>query len=978
MRWSLIASNRTQSKRIKPKIVERPNFICFMKNSLLWLNIVKSEAIPRFVRNLLVLAVVPACSLAFLLPAQAAPQILSGHVPAITKKLTSTGRLEPGRHLDLAIGLPLRNREKLTNLLEELYRPASPNFRQYLTADQFTDSFGPSQKDYDAIVAFAKSHGLTIRGTHPNRTLVDVSGSVAEIEKAFHVQMRVYQHPTETRTFFAPDTEPTLDLDTPVLAISGLDDYVRPRPQLRYSGAPVTPEIRTLGGGGSGGGGGGVGGPGGSGSGGTYIGYDFRNAYAPNVTLDGTGQYLGLFELTGYDADDITDYEGEAGLPDVNLVNILIDGFDGDDTNIDYAIECTADIEMSISMAPGLAGVLVYEGPTPIYEAPIETNYVQYSSTTAQINDVFNQMATDNMASQLSCSYQMDINESTVQIFQQFAAQGQSFFQGSGDSGAYVGPIVEPADDPYLTVVGGTTLNTDSDGSWASEVVWLTPASEDPIFGNTPEAASGGGFSLTYEIPTWQQGISMTANQGSTTMRNLPDVALVANNVDIVWGNDLLGESFDFPEAGTSLATPLWAGFMALVNQQAAANGQARIGFANPALYAIGKSTHYGACFHDIKSGNDYTPTSPTKYAATTGYDLCTGWGTPTGMNLINALLAPPAEELVITPPLGFISSGPGGGPFSSTSETFTLSNIGQAPVNWSLVSTSSWLSVSAAAGTLVPGGAASITVNLNSAASNYLIGNYSGNIVIANLTDGTTQNRQFDLDVGNGGFETGDFTDWNFVGSNDLCFALAGDDVEVAGTNALPGADDELFVHSGLYGAYLGEFPTDGSLSQSVTTTAGQRYVISFWLTSVPYQGSTTPNDFSATWNGSTLYGQTNLDAFGWTNMEFVVTANSASGTLQFNFNNVPGAFGLDDVSVETIPPPVLLPATITNNTITLSWSSVPNVVYQLQAAGDLTNPTWTNVMSTITATNGVVSVSPSIGAVSQLFYRVVQLPSP
>ena len=160
------------------------------------------------------------------------------------------------------------------------------------------------------------------------------------------------------------------------------------------------------------------------------------------------------------------------------------------------------------------------------------------ATTTAQINDVLNRMATDNLAKQLSCSYQMDINISTVQIFQQFAAQGQSFFQASGDSGAYPGAIDEPADDPYITVVGGTTLTTSSAGGpWKSETVWLTPASIDPLLDTpTPEEASGGGVSLTYPIPVWQQGISMTANQGSTTMRNLPDVAMVANNVNVCVG----------------------------------------------------------------------------------------------------------------------------------------------------------------------------------------------------------------------------------------------------------------------------------------------------------------------------------------------------------------------------------------------------------------------------------------------------------
>ena len=92
---------------------------------------------------------------------------------------------------------------------------------------------------------------------------------------------------------------------------------------------------------------------------------------------------------------------------------------------------------------------------------PLGTNYIQDASTTAQINDVLNRMATDDLAKQLSCSYGFDINLSTVQIFQQYAAQGQSFFLASGDGGAFPAAIDEPADDPYITVVGGTTLTTD-------------------------------------------------------------------------------------------------------------------------------------------------------------------------------------------------------------------------------------------------------------------------------------------------------------------------------------------------------------------------------------------------------------------------------------------------------------------------------------------------------------------------------------
>jgi hypothetical protein len=119
--------------------------------------------------------------------------------------------------------------------------------------------------------------------------------------------------------------------------------------------------------------------------------------------------------------------------------------------------------------------------PTPQDVPPLGTNYIQDATTTAQINDVLNRMATDDLAKQLSCSYGFDINLSTVQIFQQYAAQGQSFFLASGDAGAFSGAVDEPADDPYITVVGGTTLTTTSAGAWSSETAWLTPASNDPL-----------------------------------------------------------------------------------------------------------------------------------------------------------------------------------------------------------------------------------------------------------------------------------------------------------------------------------------------------------------------------------------------------------------------------------------------------------------------------------------------------------------
>ena len=150
-----------------------------------------------------------ACALFFLcftISSHAAErQILRHHVPAAVAHLKPVGRLAISERLDLAIGLPLRNQEALTNLLQRIYDPTSPEYHHYLLPEQFMEMFGPTEQDYQAVIAFAKLNGLTVTGTHPNRMLVDVSGSVAEIERTFHLALRIYPHSAEARTFFAPD-----------------------------------------------------------------------------------------------------------------------------------------------------------------------------------------------------------------------------------------------------------------------------------------------------------------------------------------------------------------------------------------------------------------------------------------------------------------------------------------------------------------------------------------------------------------------------------------------------------------------------------------------------------------------------------------------------------------------------------------------------------------------------------------------------
>ena len=111
-------------------------------------------------------------------------QLFPAHVSAVVAGLQPVGRLAATNRLNLAIGLPLRNQAALAQLLQELHDPAHPNYRHYLTPEEFAARFGPTEQDYQAVIAFAQANGLTVGKAHPNRTLVDVSGSVADIEQA--------------------------------------------------------------------------------------------------------------------------------------------------------------------------------------------------------------------------------------------------------------------------------------------------------------------------------------------------------------------------------------------------------------------------------------------------------------------------------------------------------------------------------------------------------------------------------------------------------------------------------------------------------------------------------------------------------------------------------------------------------------------------------------------------------------------------
>ena len=502
------------------------------------------------------------------------------------------GALDSARHLKLAINLPVRNQAALDALVQQLYDPRSPNYHKYLSVEQFTEQFGPSQADYDTVVAWANAQGLKVTNTPRNRHLLDVEGSVETINRALHVSMSLYQHPTAQRQFFAPDREPTVNLSLPLLQITGLDNYTLPTTHLKKGDFAKALQPTTKAG---------------SGPNGMYLPSDMRAAYYGSGSLTGAGQTVGIFSYDGYLASDVQLFYSTTGMTsNVPINNVLVNGYSGTCTDpAGGTTECSdgeqvLDIVNVIGMAPGLTQVLFYEGDSGL--------------------DVLNQMATDNIAKVLSSSWGSgELGQGADPIFQEFQAQGQTFANATGDSGSYGSSSWSPPSlNPHLLQVGGTDLTTtNAGGAWMTETAW---------------SDAGGGFYSPsgYSIPAYQQaaGVINGSNNGSTTLRNDPDVAAEANFDNPTVSNGSYEERY----GGTSFAAPRWAGFIALVNEQSIANGGAPVGFVNPALYAIGTGADYATNFHDVVSGSNGA------FNAVAGYDLVTGWGSPAGENLIGAL----------------------------------------------------------------------------------------------------------------------------------------------------------------------------------------------------------------------------------------------------------------------------------------------------------------------------------------------------
>jgi len=518
------------------------------------------------------------------------------------------GPVPAGTVVPLTIGLPVRDPAGLQTFIRQVADPKSASFRKYLTQPEFATNYGATDADYQALKDWATAAGLTIYATFPNRLLLCVSGTAAQVGQALHVNLAYRLQSDGIGTFVAVDREPSLDLAVPILEINGVKEFRVPQHA------------------------------GGTGGGGSYRAADLRQAYLgtdPNLQkLDGTGQVVGLLELNSYNPADISGYDA-LQVPPLNPANVQLYSIAAPPIFSGYSpnAETVLDIEMVQAMAPN-ATVLVFQTALGV---------------TLHGDAVFHAMANANPPlTSASCSYNFGRSDNSQQALDQMAANGVSFFTASGDFGD-VGDPQSNLDLLSQTLVGGTILNTAAPGTvpyYLSENTWNQASAPQQ------KAVTGGGImdgnnynqqcycwpwplccGSGVDIPSWQIGIMQTSaagNGGSTRWRNFPDVAMAATNLEIVYNGQTQGSG------GTSAAAPLWAGYIALVNQRIKSIDPAAglVGFANTTFYDIGLTRGladdlYKLCFNDIADNvgnfNGFGP----GYNAVAGYDLCTGLGSP-------------------------------------------------------------------------------------------------------------------------------------------------------------------------------------------------------------------------------------------------------------------------------------------------------------------------------------------------------------
>ena len=821
---------------------------------------------------------------------------LPGHVPKENQESVQGNAVPAQQEFHLAVGLELQNTNELQQLFEAVSDPTSPQFRQFLTPEDFNNRFAPSTEAYASLISYAISNQLQY-STYSNRLILDIAGPASKIENALHVKLYHYQHPTKGN-YYAPSNNPTLPANLSIRSIQGLTDLTKPHPHLHR-----TNNVRPANG---------------SGTSGSYLGNDFRTAYATGTAYTGAGQSVGLLQFDGYYPADIKAYATMTGNNRTNIaiVPVYVDGYNGTPTT-NGNDEVSLDIEMAMAMAPGLNQIVVFSGGPNGNPDDILNSMLSYSATVKN----------------LSCSWGWSGGPDTTAdgIFISMAVQGQSFFNASGDSCSFTAGANSvngvdnvnlqncPSSSPYITQVGGTTLTmAGTASSYTTEVVWNWKTE----FGNSYDGwGSSGGVSTYYAIPSWQTNVpNITARGGSTSKRNIPDVALTADNIYIISGGKQVGST---GVGGTSCAAPLWAGYMALINQALVQHGDPNAGFVNPLLYSlISQTSIYTNCFNDITNGNNTWSKYTTEFYAATNYDLCTGIGSPK-VGLIAAFLPGNTNFTISTNNLN--GSGFAGGGFSWNPSALTISNSGNSSLSWSITNLPTWLGTSATNGSLAIGGATNVVFKSTSSTTNLPSGTYTAAFQVTSPVKSTNITVTLNL------------------------------------TNPLV-----LMPNTGLYavgpiGGPIATYPTSIVVTNEGTSTIKWGLQNSTnWLNITPTKGTNAPGT-STTLTLTTTASANSYPIFVY---NFYAILTNSYGTNSFANSLIITA------------PLVISGISYTNSHISLSWTGSPYAYYQVLYVTNLISTNWQVLTAPFLPTNSIISITDTNTTVPSKFYKLQILP--
>jgi len=518
------------------------------------------------------------------LPAKIA---LNGSERAPMEGATLSGPTDPDQLVEISIVLKQRRALDLEHLQGKI-----------ISHDDFASTYGADPEHLERVRNFASAHDLRVIDIPDEiaRRTLKVQGTVANLEKAFGVTLNNYNHPGGRYRGRTGSIHIPAELEEVIQGVFGLDDRPQAKPHYRFRGiaGPRTAAANT-----------------------TYSPVQVAQLYSFPTGVTGAGQTIGIIELGGgYNPSDITTYFQSIGLTPPTVTSVPVDGGTNSPTNPNSADgEVLLDIEVAGGVAPG-AKIVVY------FTTNTDQGFQDALSTA--IHD------TTNNPSAVSISWGGPESTWTSQSMQTFdhvaqeaAALGVTITVAAGDNGSSDGVsdgsnnVDFPASSPNVLACGGTSL-VSSNGAITSETVWND---------GSDGGATGGGFSTIFSQPAYQ--LPLAKSYPGQTGRGVPDVA---GDADPDTGYNILVDGQQEVVGGTSAVAPLWAGLVALLNQQL----NTRLGFLNPRIYALAEP---GNGFNDITQGSNGA------YSAGPGWDPCTGLGSPIGTTLATLLATPPVTS---------------------------------------------------------------------------------------------------------------------------------------------------------------------------------------------------------------------------------------------------------------------------------------------------------------------------------------------